>query len=65
MCRVLAYLGEPVSLELVLFETDSSLVRQSYSPRMMETFLNLGGMGRPLRPIRRSFSVSRHHTAGL
>jgi glutamine amidotransferase len=45
MCRVLAYLGEPVSLELVLFETDSSLVRQSYSPRMMETFLNLAGFG--------------------
>jgi glutamine amidotransferase len=45
MCRVLAYLGEPISLEHVLFETDSSLVRQSYSPRMMETFLNLAGFG--------------------
>lgn len=29
----------------VLYETDSSLVRQSYSPRMMETFLNLAGFG--------------------
>ena len=45
MCRVLAYLGEPISLGHVLFETDSSLVRQSYSPRMMETFLNLAGFG--------------------
>lgn len=45
MCRVLAYLGEPISLERVLFETDSSLVRQSYSPRMMATFLNLAGFG--------------------
>jgi glutamine amidotransferase len=45
MCRVLAYLGEPISLEHVLYETDSSLVRQSYSPRMMETFLNLAGFG--------------------
>ena len=45
MCRVLAYLGEPISLAHVLFETDSSLVRQSYSPRMMETFLNLAGFG--------------------
>jgi glutamine amidotransferase len=45
MCRVLAYLGEPVSLSHVLFETDSSLVRQSYSPRMMATFLNLAGFG--------------------
>jgi glutamine amidotransferase len=45
VCRVLAYLGEPVSVGHVLFETDSSLVRQSYSPRMMETFLNLAGFG--------------------
>ena len=45
MCRVLGYLGEPVSLRQVLFETDSSLVRQSYSPRMMNTFLNLAGFG--------------------
>jgi glutamine amidotransferase len=45
MCRVLAYLGEPISLDHVLFETDSSLVRQSYSPRMMNTYLNLAGFG--------------------
>src|SRR5262249_45729172 len=45
MCRVLAYLGEPISLGHALFETDSSLVRQSYSPRMMNTFLNLAGFG--------------------
>jgi glutamine amidotransferase len=45
MCRVLAYLGEPVSLRRVLFDTDSSLVRQSYSPRMMNTYLNLAGFG--------------------
>jgi glutamine amidotransferase len=45
MCRVLGYLGEPISLTHVLFDTDSSLVRQSYSPRMMETFLNLAGFG--------------------
>ena len=45
MCRVLAYLGEPIPLGRALFETDSSLVRQSYSPRMMNTFLNLAGFG--------------------
>jgi glutamine amidotransferase len=45
MCRVLAYLGEPIPLARVLFETDSSLVRQSHSPRMMEKFLNLAGFG--------------------
>jgi glutamine amidotransferase len=42
---VLAYLGQPIGLSRVLFETDSSLVRQSYNPRMMNTFLNLAGFG--------------------
>lgn len=45
MCRVLGYLGRPISLEGVLFETDSSLARQTYSPRMMQSFLNLAGFG--------------------
>jgi glutamine amidotransferase len=45
VCRLLGYIGEPISLGHVLFETDSSLVRQSYSPRMMATFLNLAGFG--------------------
>jgi glutamine amidotransferase len=45
VCRLLGYIGEPISLSHVLFDTDSSLVRQSYSPRMMATFLNLAGFG--------------------
>jgi glutamine amidotransferase len=45
MCRVLGYLGQPVSLEGMLYETDSALVRQCYSPRMMDAFLNLAGFG--------------------
>jgi glutamine amidotransferase len=45
VCRVLAYLGEPLPLRNPLYETDNSLVRQSYSPRMMNTFLNLAGFG--------------------
>src|SRR5437764_12552332 len=45
MCRLLGYIGEPIALDHVLFETDSSLVRQAYSPRMMATFLNLAGFG--------------------
>src|SRR4029077_131366 len=45
MCRVLAYLGPPRNVEPVLFATDSSLVRQAYSPRMMASFLNLAGFG--------------------
>lgn len=45
MCRILAYIGEPLALESLLFDTDNSLVAQSYSPRMMNTFLNLAGFG--------------------
>jgi glutamine amidotransferase len=45
MCRILAYLGEPLSVQSLLYDTDNSLVRQSYSPRMMHTFLNLAGFG--------------------
>ena len=45
MCRILAYLGEPLPAHHLLFDTDNSLVRQSYRPRMMNTFLNLAGFG--------------------
>jgi glutamine amidotransferase len=45
VCRILAYLGEPLPVQSLLFDTDNSLVRQSYSPRMMNTFLNLAGFG--------------------
>jgi glutamine amidotransferase len=45
MCRILAYLGEPLAVETLLFRTDNGLVRQSHSPRMMNTFLNLAGFG--------------------
>lgn len=45
MCRILAYLGKPLPVEHLLFDTDNSLVRQSYSPRLMNTFLNLAGFG--------------------
>ena len=45
MCRVVGYLGRPIPLTSILYATDSSLVRQAYSPRMMATFLNLAGFG--------------------
>lgn len=45
MCRALAYLGEPLPLRRVLFDTDSNLIQQTYHPRMMNTFLNLAGFG--------------------
>ncbi len=38
-------MGRPISLEYLLFSTDSSLARQAYSPRMMSTFMNLAGFG--------------------
>jgi glutamine amidotransferase len=42
---VLAYLGEPLPVRNLLFDPDQGLVAQSYSPKMMNTFLNLGGFG--------------------
>ena len=44
MCRVLAYLGEPVVLDHLLFAADNSLIRQTYAPRM-SAVLNLAGFG--------------------
>src|SRR6478752_2146578 len=45
MCRILGYLGEPLPARNLLFDTDHSLVRQTYGPRMMKGVLNLGGFG--------------------
>lgn len=44
MCRVLAYLGEPVLLDHLLFKSDNSLIHQTYDPKM-STMLNLAGFG--------------------
>lgn len=44
MCRVLAYVGEPIDLEDLLYRTDSSLLRQVYAPQLMSV-LNLAGFG--------------------
>jgi glutamine amidotransferase len=44
MCRVLAYLGRPLPLGAVLYNTDNSLVRQAHSPRMT-AMLSLAGFG--------------------
>jgi predicted glutamine amidotransferase len=44
MCRALVYLGEPVLLDHLLYKPDSSLVKQSYMPRMLR-MLNLAGFG--------------------
>jgi len=44
MCRALAYLGQPVLLDNLLFQPDSSLVKQTYMPQML-SLLNLAGFG--------------------
>ena len=44
MCRVLAYLGKPALLDDLLYQPDSSLVRQAYDPQMLH-MLNLAGFG--------------------
>ena len=44
MCRALAYLGQPVLLDHLLFQPDSALVKQSYMPQMLH-LLNLAGFG--------------------
>lgn len=45
MCRILAYIGEPLPMRTLLFDTDNSLVSQTHSPRMMNMVLNLAGFG--------------------
>lgn len=46
MCRVLAYLGTPILLDELLYKPDSSLVVQSYDPKLMTGVRqNLGGFG--------------------
>ena len=44
MCRVVAYLGGPLPVDVLLYASDSSLVRQAYSPKMLH-LLNLAGCG--------------------
>ena len=44
MCRALAYLGQPVLLNNLLYRPDSALVRQACMPKMLH-MLNLAGFG--------------------
>ena len=46
MCRLLAYLGYPVSLEDILYKPEHSLIVQSYQPREMTSgVVNADGFG--------------------
>jgi glutamine amidotransferase len=44
MCRALAYLGQPVLLDNLLYQPDSALVKQAFMPKMLH-MLNLAGFG--------------------
>lgn len=44
MCRALAYLGQPVVLDHLLYQPDSALVKQTFMPKMLH-MLNLAGFG--------------------
>lgn len=45
MCRALMYLGVPTPIYDLLYNTDSSLIKQSYDPKYMSNFINLAGFG--------------------
>lgn len=46
MCRLLAYLGEPIPLEDLIFKPEHSLVAQSYQPKELQiALLNADGFG--------------------
>ncbi|MEO0868845.1 MAG: ergothioneine biosynthesis protein EgtC, partial [Cyanobacteria bacterium J06642_11] len=46
MCRLLAYLGQPIPLEDLIFKPEHSLVVQSYRPQELEVaLLNADGFG--------------------
>jgi len=47
MCRLLGYLGSDLSILDLLYDTDNSLIKQSYQPQLMKTsfMLNLAGFG--------------------
>ncbi len=44
MCRVVAYLGEPIPVDVLLYASDSSLVCQTHRPKLL-ALLNLAGCG--------------------
>src|SRR3712207_1699936 len=46
MCRLLAYIGSPISLEPLLYQPEHSLIVQSYQPREMNSgVVNADGCG--------------------
>jgi glutamine amidotransferase len=67
MCRVLAYLGRPIVLDDLFYKPDSSLVTQSYDPKLMtEIRQNLSGFGMAAWDRRSHYAIApfvyRTHT---
>ena len=59
MCRAMVYLGQPVLIDDLIYQPDSSLVKQSFMPRMLH-MLNLAGFGM-MAWDRRSHDPDRPH----
>ena len=45
MCRILSYLGKPITVDELLYKPDNSFIKQSYHPIYMTNLLNLAGFG--------------------
>lgn len=45
MCRVLSYLGLPILVKELLYDSDNSFIKQSYHPQYLPRLLNLAGFG--------------------
>ncbi len=63
MCRLLAYLGPPVSLERLLLEPPHSLLHQSWAPRQQrQGTVNADGWGVGWYDMARRSEPARHRT---
>ena len=63
MCRVLAYLGESLPLDDLLYKSDNSLVRQSFAPQRLR-MLNLAGFGVAAWDPSQAYPYT-YHTPGM
>jgi gamma-glutamyl hercynylcysteine S-oxide hydrolase len=63
MCRVLAYLGPPLSLDALLLQPEHSLLRQSWAPRMQTSgVVNADGFGAGWYDLDRRPDPARYRT---
>ena len=69
MCRALAYLGQPVLLDNLLYQPDSALVKQTYMPKMLHTAepggLRHEGVGPRLDRSRAAVQLRLHRAADV